>query len=379
MAYGHQLNHVPRMASRSYGRYIRLARNAMATVAAVMVLHNASIADAQWLKYPTPGIARTADGKADLKAPAPRTADGKPDLTGVWQMRLHIAYVANLVADLNPVEIMPWADKVSRQRISDFGKDDPWNVGCLPSGPRAIVGGRPGALLVKITQTPHVITMLFEDLTYRQIFLDGRELPREPTPSFMGYSVGHWEGDTLVVESIGFNDRTWLDSSGHPHTEALRTAERFQRRNVGTIDLRVTLEDEAAYTRPWTVPVNLTLAPDTDLLEYVCNENETRRLALSGRTEEQKRMVVPVETLSKYVGSYAFDRPVPGAPFETLDVRLVNGELVLDVDGKGSVPLMPISTTRFSGVLFFELEFRLNQRGAMEAEIAQAGVRLVRK
>jgi hypothetical protein len=351
---------------------------AIASVMALTVLL-ATSADAQWLKSPTPGIPRASDGKPDLIAPAPRMADGKPDLSGVWQMRLHIAYVANLVADLTPAEIMPWAAKISRDRIADFGKDDPWNVGCLPSGPRAFGGSRPGALLVKVTQTPHVITVLFEDFTYRQIFLDGRQLPEDPTPSFMGYSVGRWDGYTLVVESIGFNDQTWLDSSGHPHTEALRITERFQRRNVGGIDLQVTLEDKEAYTRPWTVPVSVTLAPDTDLLEYVCNENESRRTSLSGRTEDQKRIVVPTETLSKYVGSYVFDRPVPGAPFKTLDVRLVNGELLMDLDEKGSVPLMPISTTRFGGLLFFELEFRPNERGVMEAEIAQAGVRLVRK
>jgi hypothetical protein len=232
---------------------------------------------------------------------------------------------------------------------------------------------------VKVTQTPHVITILYEDLSYRQIFLDGHELPPDPTPSFMGYSVGRWEGDTLVVDSIGFNERTWLDFGGHPHTEALRATERFQRRNVGTIDLQVTLEDEGAYTRPWTVPVSVTLAPDTDLLEYVCNENESRRRALSGPTDEQNRTVVPTETLSKYVGRFVVDGPAGGIPFKTLDVRLVDGELLLDIDGRGSLPLVPLSTTRV-GVRLFELEFWPNERGAITAaEIIPAGVRLVRK
>jgi hypothetical protein len=356
-----------------------MSRHAIALGLIVIVLATLS-ANAQWLKQPTPGIPRTADGRPDLNAPAPRTTDGKPDLSGVWRIRPHIAYVANLVADLAPAEIMPWAANISRDRISAFSKDDPWNVGCLPSGPRGFVGGTPAGLLGKITQTPHVITVLFEDLTYRQIFLDGRELPRDPSPSFMGYSVGRWEGDTLVVESIGFNERTWLDSSGHPHTEALRITEKFQRPNLGSMDLQVTFEDRKAYARPWTIPVSVALVADTDLLEYVCNENESRRTtSLSGRTEDQKRIVVPAETLAKYVGTYVFDRSVPGAPFKALDIRLVDGELVMDLDGKGSVPLMPISTTRFGGVLFFELEFRSDERGGMEAEIAQTGVRLVRK
>lgn len=335
-------------------------------------------AGAQWLKSPTPGIPRTADGKADLTAPAPRTADGKPDLSGVWQMRLPYGYVQNIVADLGPKEIMPWAQKIFRQRMSDFGRDDPWTIGCLPGGPRAIIGSWPATKFVKFTQTPHVLTILYEDLSYRQIFLDGRELPRDPTPSFMGYSVGRWEGDTLVVESGGFNERTWLDFGGHPHTEALRMTERFQRRSVGVIDLQVTLEDKAAYSRPWSVPVSVTLAPDTDLLEYVCNENESRRRTLSGRTDEQTRIVVPADALSKYAGRYVVDGRAAGVPFKTLDVRFVDGELLLDIDGRGSVPMTSLSTTRFT-VRLFELEFKSDDRGAITAaEIVQAGVRFVR-
>jgi len=140
----------------------------------------------------------------------------------------------------------------------------------------------------------------------------------------------------------------------------------------------VTLEDKGAYARPWTVPVTVVLAPDTDLLEYVCNENESRRRALSGPTDEQKQVVVPVETLSRYAGRYVVDGPAPGIPFKTLDVRLVDGELLLDIDGRGSLPLISLSTTRFTARLF-EVEFRPNEHGVMEAEIAQAGVRLVRK
>jgi hypothetical protein len=292
-------------------------------------------------------------------------------------MRLAPAYVANIVADLSPADIMPWAEKISRERIADFGKDDPWTIGCLPGGPRAIIGSWPATFFIKVTQTPHVITILYEDLTYRQVFLDGRDLPRDPTPSFIGYSVGRWEGDTLVVESTGFNERTWLDFGGHPHTEALRITEKLQRRSVGTIDFQVTLEDKGAYGRPWTVPVSVTLAPDTDLLEYVCSENESRRTSLSGRTEEQKRIVVPTETLSKYAGRYVVDGQAR-VTFKTLDVRLVNGELLLDIDGRGSVPMVALSNTRFT-IRLFELEFRTNEHGVIDVEIGQAGVRFVRK
>jgi hypothetical protein len=168
-----------------------------------------------------------------------------------------------------------------------------------------------------------------------------------------------------------------LDFGGHPHTEALRTTERFQRRNVRTIDLQVTLEDRGAYTRAWTVPVSVTLAPDTDLLEYVCSENESRRTALSGLTGEQQRILIPAETLSKYAGHYVVDGPAAGVPFKTLDVRLVDGELLLDIDGRGSVPMVALSPTRFT-VRLFEVEFRPNERGVVEAEIPQAA-RLVRK
>jgi hypothetical protein len=293
-------------------------------------------------------------------------------------MRLPLGYIQNIVADLSTAEIEPWAEKVSRQRMSEFGKDDPWTIGCLPAGPRAILGSRPATPFIKITQTHDVLTILYEDLTYRQIFLDGRELPRDPSPSFMGYSVGRWDDDSLVVDSLGFNDRTWLDFGGHPHTEALRITERFERRSIGTMDLRVTLEDTGAYRRPWTVSVRMVLAPDTDLLEYVCNENESRRSSLSGLTEPQKRLVVPSDTLSKYAGRYVLSGPAAGVPFKQLDVRLVNGELLLDIDGKGSIPMSPLSTTRFA-VRLFDLEFKVNESGAAEAEISGAGVRLIRQ
>src|SRR5580765_3220027 len=228
---------------------------------------------AQWLNQPTSGIPRTADGKANLSASAPKTSDGKPELSGLWRLGVEIGVAANITADLPPGDIQPWAATLSRQRLGDFGKDDPEITGCLPGGPRHIT--RAG--LAKIIQTPGLIVILYEDLAYRQIFLDGRQLPQDPNPNWMGFSVGHWEGDTLVVESAGFNDRTWLDFAGHPHTEALQVTERFRRKDFGHMQLEITFNDPKAYTKPWTIAVGVNFVPDTELLEFVCNENEKDR------------------------------------------------------------------------------------------------------
>src|SRR5215510_5044125 len=180
---------------------------------------------AQWVNYPTPGIPRTADGKPDLTAPAPRTADGKPELSGIWQ-RISLKYERNIAADLKPGEIQPWAQTLVRQRAEDLHRDH-MSVQCLPWGPSYSNSARKA----KIVQTPGLLLMLDEDLTYRQIFMDGRALETAPNPSWMGYSVGRWESDTLVVDSFGFNDKTWLNDRGLPHTEALRMTERYQRRD----------------------------------------------------------------------------------------------------------------------------------------------------
>jgi len=193
----------------------------------------------QWLDLKTPGIPRTADGKPDLSAPAPRSFDGKPDLSGLWQT-VGGSYAMNMVADLKPDEIAPWAAALHAQRKDAMGSGF-MSVTCLPFGPLAtvLVEGGPA----RIMQTPTLIGILFSDMTHRQIFLDGRTLPKNPNPAFMGYSVGHWEGDTLVVDSTGFNDRTWLDTEGHPHSEELHVTERIRRRDFGHIDTDVTFSD----------------------------------------------------------------------------------------------------------------------------------------
>src|SRR5688572_423017 len=256
-------------------------------VALVMVALSAPLA-AQWLNQPTPGIPRTPDGKPNLAAPAPRTPDGRPDLSGLWT-KISPKYSRNIAADLKPEEIQPWARALVEQRREDLGKEY-MNVRCVPLGPGyATAADSTGAEMIKIVQTPGLILILNPDLTYRQIFLDGRALESDPNPSWMGYSVGRWDGDTLVVESFGFNDRTWLDHDGHPHTEGLRMTERYRRRDFGHLELEVTFSDPAAYTRPWTVAVRAELAADTELIEWVCNESNHFVERWVGRASDERK------------------------------------------------------------------------------------------
>jgi hypothetical protein len=298
----------------------------------------------QWLSYPTPGLPRTTDGKPNLSAPAPKTSDGKPDFSGVWQMNPGLGYGMNMASDLRLDEIQPWAESLFEQRSLTFGNDDPLSVECLPLGIRSINGGI-GTLISKIIQTSGLIVILFENMEYRQIFLDGRDLPKDPNPTFMGYSVGRWDGDTLVVESNGFNERTWLDFGGHPHTESLRITERWRRADLGHMDVQVAFVDPKAYKRSWTVPVRVNLRPDTDLLEYVCNENQRDAAHLVGRTEEESKRSVAPAILSSYAGTYVARS---GAPFRSLDVMVSQGKLILDIDGKGKLLLMPQTDSSFT-------------------------------
>jgi len=342
-----------------------------------------SPAFAQWLKQPTTGIPRTADGKPNLGAPAPRTPDGKPDLSGLWQLGLEIGYAANITADLAPTDIQPWASALSRKRLGDFGKDDPEVTGCLPGGPRHIT--RAG--LSKIIQTPTLIAILFEDLSHRQIFLDGRQLPRDPNPTWMGYSVGHWEGDVLVVESAGFNDKTWLDFSGHPHSEGLRMTERFRRRDFGRMELQVTISDPAVYAKPLTLSAGGNLAADTELLEYVCLENEKDRVHLVGRTTAEQAVVVAPEILATYAGVYEVESGTPpgnGARGNAtvFSITLSGGELLIDLRGKGKVPMIPLSQTMFSPRLLGTYEFVKDDKGVvthMMVHSAEEVLRAVRR
>jgi hypothetical protein len=249
-------------------------------IAVLLVALIDASASAQWLKFPTPGVPRTAAGKANLSAPAPKTADGKPDFSGVWQVAP--GYTGNIAKDLKPGEVsfQPWAEALYKHRLGNEGREDPQAYCVLSGVPREHVVPYP----FKILQPPGEVVILYEALhSYRQIYMDGRALPKDPNPAWMGYSVGRWEGDTLVVESNGFQENNWLDNGGHPGTESLRLTERFHRRDFGHIDLEITIDDPKAYTKPWKVNLVFTANPDTDLIEYVCDENEKDLKHLVGK------------------------------------------------------------------------------------------------
>jgi len=238
------------------------------------------IGRAQWRDFPTPGVPRLADGKPNLTAPAPKTADGKPDLSGIWTTK--VGYTGNIARDLKPGELsfQPWASEVYKHRQETQGKEDPQAYCVLSGVPREHVVPYP----FKILNSAGEIVIIYEALhSYRQIFMDGRKLPKDPNPTWMGYSVGHWEGDTLVVESSGFVDNNWLDNGGHMGTEAMKLTERFHRRDYGHIDLAVTIDDPKAYTKPWTVNLEFNATPDSELIEYVCDENEKDLKHLVGK------------------------------------------------------------------------------------------------
>ena len=338
---------------------------------AVLFLAMGGSAAAQWLDLPTPGLPRTTSGKPNLAAPVPRTADGKPDLSGLWMLNAGPGHLANIVADLKPGDVQPWADELYKQRLGNLGKDDPWTVQCLPAGPREILKGGDGP--ARILQTRAMIVILYDDLTYRQIFLDGRALPKDPNPSWMGYSIGRWEGDTLVVESTGFNERSWLDMGGHPHTESLRTTERFRRTSFGRIELQVTFDDPKAYKKPWTISFGVRLAPDTEMLEFVCAENEKDRVHLVGRTAEEKKVTVSRETLSRYVGVYETVSTSGTAMTARLfNIMLSGDQLMIEIGGTGKIPLVPLTETTFSPRLLGTYEFVKDAQGAYTQMVAHS-------
>jgi hypothetical protein len=225
--------------------------------------------------------ARPTDGRPDLSAPAPTLSDGKPDLAGIWRSD----NTSDLTVDIKPsgVPFQPWARALYEQRKDGArAREDP-PTNCLPPGIPRIIGT---PLPWKIIQSTDAVVILYEAFNlWRQIFLDGRELaPQdEVNPTWLGYSTGKWEGDTLVVETRGFNGKAWLDQAGKPTTEALRVVERFRRTNVGTMEIEITIDDPKAYTEPWTISERMRLLPSTELMEFVCNENN-RALEILPRT-----------------------------------------------------------------------------------------------
>ncbi len=235
---------------------------------------------AQW-KVTDKGIPRNQKGEPNLNAPAPRRSDGKPDLTGIWVAEP--PKVRNLAADLKPGELsmQPWAQRLFDQRkTGELSAQDP-AANCLPQGvPR--INSTP--VPFKIFQEPNVVVVLYEAFgQFRQIFLDGRSMIKDPNPQWYGYSLGKWDGDTLVVDSSGFSAKAWLDQLGHTMTESLHVTERFHRRDLGHMDITTTIDDPGAYNKPWTFTQPLALMLDTELLEDICNENNKDVPHLKGK------------------------------------------------------------------------------------------------
>jgi hypothetical protein len=242
-------------------------------------------ARAQWVEYPTAGVPRLPGGGPNLQAPTPRTADGKPDFSGIWEPEKNRPCPPGGCADMQvPQEFVnigfglkdglpyqPWAAEARRTRTEQNGKDDPVSR-CLPGG---VVKLHTTPQLRKIVQLPGLVITLNEmDATFRQIFTDGRPLPEVDITSFKGYSSGRWEGDTLVVQTSGFPDGIWLDRSGNPLTDAARITERIRRVSFGRMEIEVTIDDPKAYTRPWTITLRHDIVLDTELIDYICTENE---------------------------------------------------------------------------------------------------------
>ena len=274
----------------------------MSAAAAAVVAGTLAPLDAQWFTQPSPRAPRTADGKVDLSAAAPRLADGRPDLSGVW-MTAEPACVIRGTVPLNELRTLippslkcpvrqatfsrqsinmgidmpdglpyqPWLAALVQQRTANQALDDP-HIRCLPAlFLRAY--GLPHYL--KFIQTPDVLVMLNEyNGVYRQVFSDGRALPKDPNPSWQGYSSARWEGDALVIDSLGFRDDLWIDWDGSVITEAARLRERIRRPDFGHLEIDVTVDDPKAYTKPWTVTLRQQFAADTELIDEICAEGE---------------------------------------------------------------------------------------------------------
>jgi hypothetical protein len=272
-----------------------------ALVVAIAITAMSAVTAAQWLHYPTAGVPKKADGRPDLTAAAPRLADGKPDLSGIWHVANRIPCTSeinrfvpcgleiggsplalNIGTDLpGGLPFQPWAAALTKKRTAENSKDDP-HARCLPDNPPR-TWGLPH--LTKIVHTPKLLVMLYEvNAMYRQIFLDGRPMPEDPTPAWNGYSVGTWEGDTLVVRTAGFRDNLWIDMGGTPMSDAAKMTERLRRPSYGTLEVSITIDDAKVFTRPWTVSLNQSIELDTELIDEFCLENEksSQRMQATG-------------------------------------------------------------------------------------------------
>jgi len=270
----------------------RRTTSGLVLVALLVVCHGLS---AQWIKYPTPRVPRTSTGAPNLNAPTPRAADGKPDFSGIWEPVKNRRCPPNGCFDMevpeeffnagwslkNGLPYQPWAAAAFKERSEQNGKDDPVTH-CRPP---SVLQLHTTPQLRKILRMPPDLLVILSEFAvgYRQIFTDGRPLPVDPNPSFLGYSSGKWEGDTLVVNTIGFKDGQWIDRGGNPMTDAAKLTERFRRLNYGKLEIELTLDDPKAYTAPWTITIGYTIVLDTDLLEYHCSENERDGSHLVGK------------------------------------------------------------------------------------------------
>jgi len=310
-------------------RFIGPSRAATLAILASLI---ASPAAAQWFNYPTPGTPRLPDGKPNLAGPVPRTADGKPDLTGVWRGAGPI-YRFNIAQDLKDEDIQPWAQELFLQRARDSRKDSPL-AKCMPVS----VPFHNFFNLTRIVQTPALTMILYEspNSPHRTVFTDGRDLPKEPNPAFLGYSIGRWDGDTFVITTAGFNDQGWLDSAGHPQTESLRLTERLHRRDFGHMDFEMTLDDPKVFVRPVTLKATRLLAADTDLLEDVC-ENERDADHLSGNAGIR----LTPQQLTPLAGVYEI------APGREVTFTVLRDMLFAAGLNEPRLPLLPTSETKF--------------------------------
>lgn len=255
---------------------MKISHGLKGAIGLAMLLSTAGPVGSQWLKIPLPGTPRTPDGKANLTAPAPKMADGKPDLSGIWTRNTPgVNYLNNLGAGGAEISMQPWAESLYKTRQESLSKDRP-SGRCLPHA-------LPDAMMVsnfKMVPTPAAMLILYEEFVhFRQIFTDGRGFPNQSNPedqigTWFGYSIGRWEGDAFVAETTGFNDKSWLDDGGHPHTDAMRVTERFRRRDFGHMDIAITIDDPKAYTKPFTVNVAFVLLPDTEFIEDICDNEK---------------------------------------------------------------------------------------------------------
>jgi len=310
-------------------------------------------AAAQWINHPTPGIPRLPDGKPNLAAPAPRTADGKPDLSGVWRAGRagEYGYDYDVTQTLAPGDLLPRARALRLQRVQDFRKDSPL-ARCLPvSVPFLTFRG-----LSRMVQTPGLMVILYEspNSPHRVIFTDGRELPKDLDPTWLGYSVGRWEQDTLVVDTAGFNDRGWLDVGGNPQTESLKLTERFHRRDFGHLEVEVTFDDPKTFAKPFTLRIEKTYAADTEILEDIC-ENEISGAHLTGGVK------LSPAVLSKYAGTYEI------APGRDLVVSIAGEQLIVQDKANPLDRLFVASseTVFLSSVSQVVIEFVRNAQGGV--------------